>query len=154
MEKIIWTQCPLFPEHSTASHSCSTQIVPIISSVNMLKRTDRFKEDRTDKTRHKKRHQQTTVHIYSLSLLIKPSSFIFLPSFNCVFVASCRHLSPNVSSSQRGWCSKKRHWARSITCWPKTCRGTRQRRRGWPVLHRRYSNNPTGTKLSRTKCLE
>lgn len=80
-----------------------------------------------------------------LCLLVKPSSVIFLPSFSCVLVVSFRPPSPSDCSNQRGWSSKRRHWASSITCWPKTCRGTRKRRRGWPLSHRKYSDSPTGT---------
>lgn len=75
-------------------------------------------------------------------------SLFFFPS--CVLVVSFKRPSPSICSSQRGWCSERRLWARSVTCWLKTCTGTRKRRRDWPVSRRKCSDYPTGTRINCT----
>lgn len=71
----------------------------------------------------------------------------FLCRFSCALVASFRHPSPSVCSSQRGLCSSRRPLAASIAYWAKTCKGIRRKRRDWPVSPREYSEQPTGTSM-------
>lgn len=62
-----------------------------------------------------------------LSLMLKTFSIPLHRSFSCLLVGSFRPRSLSIWSSLRGWCSRRRHWARSIIYWPKTFKGTRKR---------------------------
>lgn len=95
VDKIIWTQGPLFPELSTASHSCSTQIVPIISSVTCLSVQDQRGQNRQDKT------QEETKTDCSTYLFTKPINktivFYFPPQFQ---LCACRELQSSITERQ------------------------------------------------------
>lgn len=78
-------------------------------------------------------------------------SIIFFSSFICVLIETFRPPSQSIWSNQSSWCSRRTHWARSVTFWPKICSDTRWTSRDWPDFHRKFSHNLKGAQNSDDK---